>query len=205
MVAEAVLTQHPQRFAVEGTRFWLVQPQLGFTGSAHLETLIKGQYFQVQPGAGPTRYEFQAALEPAAAPPPSEGLNLVLVAPRLSSIRQGLRIYYRDIVVGEVTGYELGPNANEVLVYANIEPDYATLVREGTRFWNASGVNIDVGLFSGASIKTESLEAILAGGIGFATPDAGQTLSPVPDGTRFILHAEAEPEWLNWAPQIPLP
>ncbi len=205
MVAEAVLTQHPQRFAVEGTRFWLVQPQLGFTGSAHLETLIKGQYFQVQPGAGPTRYEFQAALEPAAAPPPSEGLNLALVAPRLSSIRQGLRIYYRDIVVGEVTGYELGPNANEVLVYANIEPDYATLVREGTRFWNASGVNIDVGLFSGASIKTESLEAILAGGIGFATPDAGQTLSPVPDGTRFILHAEAEPEWLNWAPQIPLP
>ncbi|MGB1059720.1 MAG: MlaD family protein, partial [Ketobacter sp.] len=120
------------------------------------------------------------------------------------SVREGLRVYYRDIVVGQVTGYELSATADEVLVYANIKPPYHVLVRAGTRFWNASGVNIDVGLFSGASIKTESLESILAGGISFATPDEGQTLAPAKQGERFKLYTEANEEWLRWSPKIPL-
>jgi paraquat-inducible protein B len=44
-------------------------------------------------------------------------------------------------------------------------------VRENPVFWNASGVGVHFGLFSGAEIHTESLKSILAGGIAFATPD----------------------------------
>lgn len=202
--AHALIRQYPDRFAVEGSRFWLVRPKLGITGASNLDTLLKGQYFEVKPGDGGARYEFVASLEPLPTAPPSTGLNVVLKAPRLNSIREGLRVYYRDIVVGQVTGFELGPKANEVLVYANIEAPYQVLVREGTRFWDASGVNIDVGLFSGARIKTESLESILAGGISFATPDQGQTLKPVKNGAVFKLYAEADEDWLRWAPEIPL-
>ena len=89
-------------------------------------------------------------------------------------------------------------------MYVNIEPPYDVLVRPGTRFWNASGVNIDVGLFSGASIRTESLESILAGGISFATPETSQSTAPVQSGEVFTLHGEANAEWLKWKPKIPL-
>ena len=49
--------------------------------------------------------------------------------------------------------------------YRDRRPDaYDELVTTATRFWNASGLDVDFGLFSGLKIKTESLEAILAGG-----------------------------------------
>ncbi len=204
VTAHALLRKYPRKFAVQGSRFWVVQPKLGITGASNLETLISGQYIEVQPGRGDARYEFVALKDPAPDAKPETGLNVVLKAPRLASIREGLRVYYRDIVVGRVTGYELGPTADEVLVYANIEPPYDVLVRSGTRFWNASGVNIDVGLFSGATIKTESLEAILAGGISFATPETQQSMAPVQEGEVFTLHSEANEEWLQWKPKIPL-
>lgn len=204
ITAHALLREYPERFAVQGSRFWLVQPKLGITGASNLDTLLKGQYIEVQPGEGAARYEFVAATEPLPASRPEGGLNVVLKAPRLSSIREGLRVYYRDIVVGQVTGYELSANADEVLVYANIKAPYHVLVRAGTRFWNASGVDIDVGLFSGATIRTESLEAILAGGISFATPDSGQTLALAQEGAEFKLYGGANEEWLRWSPKIPL-
>ena len=128
----------------------------------------------------------------------------MLVAPRLGSIREGLTLYYREVAVGSVTGYRLGETADHVKIFVNIEPQYATLVRDGTVFWNASGISVDVGLFQGAKIRTESLESILAGGIAFATPDNGNDLPSARQGESFRLHSEAKPEWLAWAPRIAL-
>ena len=204
VTAHALLRKYPQKFAVQGSQFWLVHPTIGITGASNLDTLLKGQYLEVQPGDGDAQYEFVALSAPAPVVKPNTGLNVVLRSPRLASIREGLRVYYRDIVVGNVTGYELAPMADEVLVYVNIEPPYDALVRPGTRFWNASGVNIDVGLFSGATIKTESLESILAGGISFATPETQQSTAPVQNGEVFTLHSEASEEWLRWKPRISL-
>ena len=202
VTAHALLRKYPQKFAVQGSQYWLVRPSIGITGASNLDTLLKGQYLEVQPGEGAARYEFEALAAPAALAKPSGGLNVILKSPRLASIREGLRVYYRDVVVGHVTGYELGPLADEVLVYVNIRSPYDVLVQAGTRFWNASGVNIDVGLFSGASIRTESLESILAGGISFATPETQQSTAPVQNGETFTLHSEAKEEWLRWKPRI---
>jgi len=204
ITARALIQQYPEKFAVKGSRFWLVQPKIGITGASNLDTLLNGPYLEVKPGDGAVQYDFIALSGPVSPSQPDNGLNVVLKAPRLNSIREGLRVYYRDIEVGQVTGYELGPMADEVLVYANIKSPYHVLVREGTRFWDASGVNINVGLFSGASIKTESLESILAGGISFATPDHKQSVASVKNGAVFKLHAEAKDEWLNWSPKIHL-
>jgi paraquat-inducible protein B len=202
LIAHAVLRQYPERFAVRGTQFSLIKPQLGITGASNLDTLLKGQYFEVVPGKGEAQFEFSASLEPLSQPVPESGLNIVLKASRLNSIKEGLRIYYRDTVVGRVTGFELSDFANEVLVYVNIQPPFDRLIRDGTEFWDASGVNINVGLFTGASIRTESLESILAGGISFATPDAGAALAQAKPGAAFTLHKEARQEWLLWKPKI---
>ncbi|MNN86018.1 hypothetical protein D3C81_2033730 [compost metagenome] len=50
-------------------------------------------------------------------------------------------------------------------------------------------------------VRTESVEAILAGGIAFATPEE---VSPVQPGQTFALFDEPQAEWLNWAPKIAL-
>ncbi len=101
-----------------------------------------------------------------------KGLNITLIADELNSIKPGVKIFYRKVAVGEVQSVELADNAQNVRIALLIEHRYAPLVRHNSHFWNASGVGIDVGLFSGAQIRTESLESLLEGGIAFATPDA---------------------------------
>ena len=106
--------------------------------------------------------------------------------------------------VGKVTGYELGQTADRVLVHILIEPKYAPLVRSGTRFWNTSGFGMDFGLFKGATVRTESLETLIQGGIAFATPDGERMGNPARPEQTFPLFDQFEEEWLTWAPKIKL-
>jgi paraquat-inducible protein B len=103
-----------------------------------------------------------------------------------------------------VTDFELGPTSDRVLIHILIEPRYAPLVRTGTRFWNASGIGVDAGLFKGVKVRTESLEALLEGGIAFATPDNAVMGGPAQPGQTFALNDEVNEEWLKWAPKIRL-
>jgi len=50
-------------------------------------------------------------------------------------------------------------------------------------------------------VKIGSLSSIISGQIAFATPDkdAGPRAK---DGSQFLLHDDADKEWLNWRPSI---
>jgi paraquat-inducible protein B len=130
------------------------------------------------------------------------GLNLVLEASRLGAIKAGVKIYYRQIAIGEVLGVKLGQRADRVQMFINIAPAYQNLIRDNSVFWNASGIQLQAGLFSGVDLRTESLESILSGGIAVATPDTPGT--PVGQGTTFELNSELDDDWLDWSPQIEL-
>ena len=202
IVAEALLNENAEWLAHEGSRFWLVRPKLGLTNTANLETLVTGQYIEVMPGSSqdaPAKTYFSVELKAPDDQPLSTGLRLELVSEQLGSIRRGNPVYYREIPVGKVTGYKLADPANHVLIYINIEDRYKALVTEKSRFWNASGVDVKFGLFSGAKIRTESLEALLSGGIAFATPEIAEPVTP---GYQFKMAKEADPQWLQWAPSI---
>ncbi len=120
------------------------------------------------------------------------------------SIGVGNKVFYRDIVVGEVTSYELAETGDHVRIYLNIQQRYAPLVREHSVFWNASGVDVNFGLFSGLKIKTESFEAILAGGIAFATPDNAEMGEQAKQHAVFQLQPKVQDEWRLWKPRIEL-
>jgi paraquat-inducible protein B len=132
------------------------------------------------------------------------GLKVILRADKLGSITKANRVFYREIVVGKVSGYELAATADHVLVYVDIEPRFAPLVRANSVFWNASGIDVHFGLFSGAEIHTESLKSILAGGIAFATPDNGDMGQRAQQNATFTLYPKVKDEWLKWMPKIKL-
>lgn len=206
VLLSARITEVPERIARVGTQFWVVKPQLGIVKTANLETLVTGQYLEVQPAtknAGPQK-NFTALPQPPDFSEREAGLSLVLSAPRRGSIKPGVPVTYREVTVGKVTGFELGDTADRVLIKILIEPRYATLVRGGSRFWNSSGFGVDLGLFKGATVRTESLETLIEGGIAFATPDGERMGSPARPQQTFALFDEAEEEWLQWAPKIQL-
>jgi paraquat-inducible protein B len=202
----ARITEVPERIARVGSQFWVVKPELGLIKTSNLETLVTGQYIEVQPAPknlGPQKNFVALTTVPETAKQEA-GLSLVLSAARRGSLKAGVPVTYREIAVGKVTGYELGETADRVLIHILIEPKYAPLVRSGTRFWNTSGFDFDVGLFKGATVRTESLETMIQGGVAFATPDGERMGSPARPEQTFALFDKFEEEWLGWAPKINL-
>ncbi len=186
------------------TKVWVVRPEFGLSGVRNLETVITGPYIAILPGQGTPVRHLVGLDSPPAVPYLDKGLHIVVEADSLGSLKRGCPVYYKQVKVGRVLGYELSPDSSKVWIHLNIFHPYSPLVRQGSRFWNVSGVRINAGIFSGVKVKTESVEAIMAGGIAFATPE-GEDMGPtVAGGTHFTLYKKAEDDWLEWSPKIPL-
>ncbi|WP_454254627.1 MlaD family protein [Pseudomonas sp. Marseille-Q8238] len=206
VLLHARITKAQARIASVGSQFWVVKPELGLIRTANLETLVSGQYLEVLPADKPGKAQayFEVRKQAPSVQASETGLKLVLSTARRGSIKPGVLVSYREVPVGRVTDFELGPTSDRVLIHVLIEPRYAPLVRSSSRFWNASGIGVDAGLFKGLKVRTESLEALLEGGIAFATPDNPQMGGPAQPGQTFALHDELNEEWLKWAPKIVL-
>ncbi len=159
----------------EGTQFWLVEPSLGLAGAKNLETIVTGTYITLRPGKGKPKRTFKGLGAPPTYLEPKKGLKIILIAERLGSIKTNAPVYFRQIRVGEVTGYRLSKDATSAIISVDIENPYAPLVRTTSKFWNVSGINVDFSLFKGAKVRTESMQSILEGGIAFATPEKMST------------------------------
>jgi len=204
VVAEAVIDRGAERLFRQDTLVWLVNPEFNLSGINNLDTMIMGPYIALTPGDGEAASELTALDAPPARERSSGGLDIVLETATLGSLKRNSPVYYRQVAVGHVTGAELAPNSGQVWVYVNIHTPYDALIHEHTVFWNVSGIRVDAGLFSGVQIDTESVEAIVAGGISLATP-AGDAMGSTADpGSHFILHDKADDSWLGWQPAIDL-
>ena len=120
----------------------------------------------------------------------------------IGSLRADAPVYYRGVEVGTVQKLDLAPNSLSADIYIVIYPRFASLVREGTSFWDVSGLNIKGSMLKGIDVEFESLRAFMTGGIEFASPPGTARAKP---GTVFFLYDEPKKEWLAWAPKIPIP
>lgn len=194
------LQKQAAHIAREGSRFWIVRPRVGWGTFTGLNTVLSGPEIQVIPGAqdAAQKREFAGLDTPPAAV--EGGLHIVLRGER-PKMRADAPVYYRGVEVGTVQKLDLAPNALSADVHVIIYPRFASLVREGSSFWDVSGVNVKGGIFKGMEVQFESLRSFVTGGIEFATPPGAKRAKP---GTVFFLYSEPKPEWLAWAPKIPI-
>ncbi|EAS44863.1 MCE family protein [Photobacterium profundum] len=87
-----------------------------------------------------------------------------LFADELPPVSEGSPILYRNLQVGEVTGYALVRDG--VTVSFKIENKYRHLITPSTVFWNRSGVEIEAGL-DGVKVKADPISTLIKGGIAF--------------------------------------
>lgn len=187
----------------KNTRIWAVEAEINLSGVKNPETLVFGSFLSVLPGDGPAQWTFSALDEPPRTEIANmEGLGIVLDAKHLGSLAPGSPVYYRQVQVGKVTGYELSPTFQKVHIFVSIKDRYKAIVRSNTRFWNVSGATVEGGLFSGVKVSTESFEAIMKGGIALATPDGEEMRATALPGDHFRLYDKAEKKWLDWNPDI---
>jgi paraquat-inducible protein B len=197
----ARLTGSAKSLAKAGSIFWIVRPELKVGAISGLRTIVSGEYVTVQPGQGAATNTFIASEE---APPEEQpgALSISIRSPALDSLQEHSPIFYRGLQVGEVLGYQLAENAQGVMVRARVRAEYAPLVRRNSKFWNAGGIDVRIGLFKGAQISAQSAQTLLSGGIEFATPPGpGEAAA---NGALFELNEKPKDEWKNWAPSISL-
>jgi paraquat-inducible protein B len=202
VVVSARLQPSAASIAKQGAVFWIVRPEVGIGNITGLSTMIAGPEIDVLPGKGKPQSEF-VGLEKAPVALEENGLKLTIIADRLGSLRPGSPVFYRGVEVGMIQQCDLSSNAATVAIHILIKQRYARLVRNGSKFWDVSGLDVSLGLFRGLEVNMESLRSLAIGGIAFATPDDIKDL-PVKSGMAFPLYSKPAKEWLEWAPKIPL-
>ena len=181
------LDKSAEHLAVEDTRFWAVRPRVGLAGVSGLGTLFSGAYIGVDAGVSNTEQLLFTGLE---APPPQlrgePGRSFVLRARDLGSLDVGSPVYYRRARVGRVVGYTLDPERDTLSVQVVVTAPNDRLVTPQSRFWNASGIDLNVNA-SGLTLDTQSLASVVLGGVAFANPADAASAPPAAEGQRFDL------------------
>lgn len=186
VVLRAAMSRDAAPHLRQGTRFWVVKPRLSAGGVSGLGTLVSGAYVEMDPGSGSTQRDFVGLETPPVVRANVAGSEYVLTAERLGSLTPGSPVSYRGLVAGEVLGYELAGDQRSVDIYVFVREPYNRLVRNDTRFWNASGVDLAIGA-EGVNVAIDSVQAILTGGVSFDTPLVAMDRPPAPAGTTFPL------------------
>jgi paraquat-inducible protein B len=171
-------TREAERLLSDKTIFWVVKPQLFAGRISGLDTLLSGSYIGMLPSTAKGKFQrdFIGSPNPPVLPVMAPGTVFKLQTRRVGSISLGSPIFYRDIEVGTVLGWDLGHMARDVTIHAFVRAPFDTYVHEDSLFWNASGLSVKLGA-NGIQLQMESAKALLLGGIAFESKPG--TAAPV--------------------------
>src|SRR6266436_2002376 len=193
VVVTIATTRQAEPLLTDQTIFWVVKPRLFDGNVSGLETLLSGSYIGMLPGqtAGKVQHNFVGHEDPPILQANVPGHTFVLKAKRLGSISLGSPVFYRDLNVGEVLGWDIADMAEYVTIRAFVRAPYDGYVRDQSRLWNASGLSVKLG-GTGVEVQMESLKALLLGGIAFETPKAEIQAAAAPENHVFPLFADRD-------------
>jgi paraquat-inducible protein B len=166
VVVSANLSKDAASLLKADTQFWIVRPRIGVGSVSGLETLLSGVYIGMKAGTATRRERQFVGLEnPPALSHGPLGREIQLHAARAGSLAIGAPVYFRQFQVGRVIDENLQRDGStRVTVF--VEAPYDGFVKSVTRFWNASGIDVKLGA-DGLTVQTESLAAVIAGGVAF--------------------------------------
>lgn len=198
------MTSDAENLLVQDTQIWVVRPRYGGSGISGLSTIVSGNYIELEPGLSKdARTHFLGLEQPPVTPKGVPGLHIKFIAEEAGGIDPGSPITYKGLGVGKIEQRTFLPQTGQVEFDAFIEGDYGKLVRRETKFWNISGIDLEVGA-NGVKLRTGTLEALLLGGVTFSEPGPGESAAPVEDGTVFTLYDNFE-DTTKFIMQDPLP
>ena len=170
VIVTARIKNSAEQFLVNDSMFWVVSPQVSLAGVTGLSTLISGVYIEISPGESvEERYQFEALDSPPVTPVGTPGLHITLNSNDQFAYKKGDPIIYKGLTVGQFE--DIYFNFEERVVYYNafIKAPYHQLITSNTKFWDVSGLQLDLNA-DGISVKTGNFETMLTNGVTFGIP-----------------------------------
>jgi paraquat-inducible protein B len=187
VVCTARMVKDFEQYLVKGTRFWVTRARVAGGQVSGLSTILSGSYIGVDPlREGEAKRKFRGLETPPIVTRDQPGRHFVLHSYSAGSVEVGTPVFFRKIRVGEVVSSELDESGEFVSVQVFIHDPHYERVSMDTRFWNVSGVQVQVGA-GGVNVNVESLTSLLIGGIAFEKPSGGVG-PPAPNGALFTLY-----------------
>lgn len=187
VVATVSLDNNTEAFTRKDTKFWVVRPRISLGGVSGVDTLFSGDFIGANAGTSSKTQDHFTGLEtPPAVTYGQDGKRFELSAETLGSLDIGSPVFYRDIEVGQVVSFSLNDAGNGVQFEIFVKAPYDAQVTQVSRFWNASGVQLDLGA-DGLSLNTESVASILMGGIAFGSAQHTDNAAAAEGSSQFEL------------------
>ena len=189
------LKKEAKSFTVADSRFWVVRPRIAGSGVSGLSTLLFGSYIGADAGVATEKADTFTGLEvPPIVTRDASGKQYALHASNIGSVDIGSPVYYRRVKAGQVTAFDLDDDGKGITVRIFINTPYDKFIGINTRFWHASGFDMQLSA-TGFTLNTQSLASVVLGGLSFQSPDDDPG-PPAKENTAFVL-AESEAEALK--------
>jgi len=206
VVVKVRMSNVGRRFLTSHARFWVVRPRFTPSDLSGLDTLVSGAYIAVDPGTPGGAYQdsFTGLEEPPGVRSNEPGSTYVLKAENIGALDTGSPVYFRDVQVGEVLGYDIGDGIGPVTINIFVRAPFNKLVRPQSHFWDSSGVSavLQNGDFH---IEFQSLEAIISGGITFDLPPDADNSAPSANNAVFpLFDSKADADSAGYQNNVPL-
>ncbi len=180
-------------YLTEDTRFWVVRARISAGAVYGLGTVFSGAYIDMDPGvSGKAARNFKGLEAPPIVTTGLPGRHFTLQSDHKGSLEIGAPVYYKQIRAGEIVAFNMAEDGSKVVFKSFVHAPYHEVVRENTRFWNASGLDLKVDA-SGFRIDTESFVSMVVGGVAFGMTDDMETSgAPAPEDEVFTLFPNRE-------------
>ncbi len=167
VIVSANISKSAKNLLIEDSLFWLVSPKVTLKEITGLNTLLSGAYIELAKGKSETfKKSFTALKSPPVTPVGTPGLHITLNSADQFSYQVGDPIIYKGLTVGKFE--DIYFNFDERIVYYNafINEPYHQLITSNTKFWDISGIRIDLNS-KGVSINTGNIDSLLTNGVTF--------------------------------------
>ncbi|WP_171022273.1 PqiB family protein [Thalassotalea litorea] len=195
LIASVNFDPRLEPYLLSGMQFWLVKPNISFSGISNMDRLLSGPYVSFRLGSGEPTREFNVLSQPPPLSYEEPGLHLQLQTKNIDSLTFDTPVFYRNMPVGSVQDHELNEDKQSFSVHIFIRPEYEYLVNKSSRFFKLGGLDIQARLPQ-VKVHASTLTNMFVGGIGFAT-DSFVGEPRLGDGFEFNLANTKQDSRLN--------
>jgi paraquat-inducible protein B len=171
VVVTARIDKEAARLLNKGSQVWVVSPRISNDGISGLNTILSGVYIELTPGLkkSSTKTEFIALERPPVTPAGTPGLHITLSSKDKVAYSIGDIVQFKGINVGKFEDVDIDFDKKEIRYDVFINAPYHKLITNQTRFWNNSGLELDLSA-NGINVKADNLQSLLSNSVSFDEP-----------------------------------
>ncbi len=167
VIVYARVNKDAEEFLNETTKFWVVKPEVDYSGVRGLDTLLSGSYIAMYAKKGKEKKREFIGLDMPFIDMNS-GFYYVVKATFPVQVKVGTPLYFKGIKVGEIDNLALDMRSKDLIIILRVYKEYGDLINSSSKFWIQSLMDLKL-TDNRLEVNIAPLPILLLGAIAFDT------------------------------------